>query len=241
MALALKQQIRTNSFGTEVWITDATLAYAASVNIGGWGAPNIPLNQAALLVYIYQNIPSADGTTSSPFSLPPLTSAISYNAGDANTVQRSIGFSYHTDGHYICTMMEFGVSTNGGTSTLDGHTLVTADYFYMTGDIYVKNADTTNTKITDYSLLPAIGSIVKVTGDVIFFNKLSLKDQLEYYRDYREARNANDVEAALDLRNKMDELEIDMAGANWVFAAGMFTQAENIVAELLEKNEIPPP
>lgn len=240
MPLALAQLVRTNVAGTEVWFTDNTRIYAAVTNVGGWGAPNPALNQSALLVYIYQTVPSADGTTSTKVPLSALTSALAYNAANTNDIQQSIGFGYHTDGHYTSVEMMFPVSSNG-IATLAGATIVTDDYFYMTGSIYKKAAGGGNTLITDYSLLPAVTSIIKTTANVQFFNKLSVKKELEYYRQYRDARNANDPDLASAIRLKIDDLEIDLAGAAWEFAAGYYTQAENIVAEMLERHEIPTP
>lgn len=236
MSLALKQDVRTNSSGLEVWITDSTLQYAVVTNPGGWGTPNLALNQTALLAYVYQTVPSADSTTSVLQGLVPLTSAIAYNAFDIDSVQRSIGFNYNTDGHYTSVLMAIPVTVDGIT-TLGGHTIVSGDYYYQAGLIYHK-VSSAAVPVTDYSTIIADPGVVKVVADKLFFNKLSVKKQLQYYRQYRNARDLNDPDTANTLLMKMNELEQDLAGANWDFAAGLLTVAENIVAELLEKHEI---
>lgn len=242
MSLAVSQLVRTNTSGQEVWVTDYTREYAASVNVGGWGAPNLNLNQTALLAVVYQTVPSADNTTTTRVYLEPITSALAYDAGNSNDDQQSIGFGYHTDGHYTSVLMAIPVSSNG-IATLGGHTLVTDDYFVMGLAVYKKESGGGNTLIPDenYSTLITIDSIIKNTEEKLFFNKLSIKKELEYYRQYRDARNLNDSELANELRVKMDDLEIDLSGAMWQFAATMYTRAETIVAELLEKHEIPTP
>lgn len=240
MALAVKQLVRTNQEGGEVWVTDNTLQYVAVTNAGGWGTPNPDLNKSALVAYVYQIVPSGDGTTSTNIVLTPLTSAIAYSAGNANTVVQSIGFSYHTDGHYVSTLMMLPVSADGIT-TLAGATIVTDDYFLMTGAVYKKAAGGGNTLVTDYLEVVNASAVIKNAVHKLFFNKLSVKKELEYYRQYRDARNGNDSELSGELRTKMDDLEADLSGANWEFAAGLYTQAENIVAELLEKHEITSP
>lgn len=234
--LALRQQLLSDSSGTQVWLTDLTLAYAAVSNAGGWGAPNLELNQTALLAYVGKWVVSADATSSVLTALVPISSAIAYLNTNPNTVQQSIGFNYLTDGHYTSVLMAIPAAVND-TTTLAGNTIVNGNYYYKAGVIYQKTAGGI-LLVTDYSLPAADGGVIKVTYDKMFFNKLSVKNQLEYYRDYCAARNLNDPDAANALRDKMDELKIDLSGAIWEFAAANYRTAENIVDQLLEKHEI---
>lgn len=233
MGLGLRQDLLTNATGAELWVYDKTLVYGA-VNLTGWGAPNPDLNKSALLAFVKRV--DADGS----LPLTPLSSAISYSAADANTFQRAIGFTYIEDGHYTSYMFMLPVSADGDT-TLAGDTILTDDYFLMSGSVYKKNSDTTNTLITDYSTLVDVSSIQKVQGEFIFFNHLSLKNMLQYYRQWRDARKGNDPELESQLREKMGKLKIDIAGASWLFTAGLYTQAENTVADLLEEHGITNP
>lgn len=231
MALSLKQLVRTNTLGKEVWVTDKTGAYAASINTGGWGAPNLLLNQTALIAYLSHITPD------SVFSCIPLSSAISYSNLDTNDVSRSIGFTYDGDGHYSSYLFAIPVSSNG-TTTLAGDSIAAGDYFVMGGILYIKLISGGNTVITDYSVLVAVSAVPKVQCDKMFYNQLAIKKNDQYYREYRDARDANDPETASDLLKKIEDLEVDIAGADYRFRVGLFTIAENIVEELLEKHAI---
>lgn len=230
--LTLKQTIQTTSQGSQVWITDATGPYSSPSNVGGWGAPNPNLNQTALVGFIQLSTP--DGLT----PLVPISSAIAFNASDTNSTVRTIGFNYGGDGHEKAYLFAVPVS-NDGVTTLAGHVLVANEYYCLSGNaVYKKAASGPDTLITDYSVLIGDMSIVQNLSHAIFFNQLTIKNELQYYRQYRDARTANDVETADYLRKVMDDLRIDLQGAFWQFSAGLYTQAEDIVAELVERHSI---
>lgn len=231
MPLVLKQTVRTNLLGNEVWVTDKTGEYAISVNIGGWGAPNLELNETALLAYVTHIKPT--GTV----VLTALTHPVAYADTDTNDIVRSIGFTYDGDGHYSSTIFAIPVTLDGIT-TLAGAVIAEGDHFYMGGDIFVKAAGGANTEVTDFSLLLEDDDLPKTQCDKMFYNKLSIKKNDEYYRDYQAARDGNDPELAADLLKKIKDLEVDIAGADYRFRVGLFTTAENIVAELIEKHAI---
>lgn len=231
MSLLLKQSVRTNLLGNEVWVTDKTGAYVVSVNAGGWGAPNLELNETALIAVVKHITPDTTKV------LDPLTYAISYSDTDTNDAVRSIGFIYDGDGHYSSYLFAVPVSLDGVT-TVAGDTIVEDDYFVMAGVLYQKQGDDSNLEITDYTVLIDAELVSKVQCDKMFYNKLAVKRNDEYYRDYRTARDANDPDLAAELLKKIEDLEADIAGADYRFRVGLFTIAENIVAELLEKHAI---
>lgn len=231
MSLSLAQKVRTNVLGNEVWVTDNTGAYAVTVQTGGWGAPNLELNQTALIAYVKRITP--EGAT----ALVPLTYALSYSDADDNDAIRAIGFTYLGDGHYSSYLFAVPVSTDA-IQTLAGDTIEEDDYFVMDNVLYQRQDDDTDDEVTDYSLLIDVDTIPKVQCDKMFYNKLAIKRNDEYYRDYRDARVGNDPELSAELLRKIDDLDADIAGADYRFRVGLFTIAENIVAELLEKHVI---
>lgn len=232
MTQVIKQLVRTNNLSSEVWITDKTGKYALSLNEGGWGTPNPELNQTALVAYVTHITP--EGTV----VLLPLSYAVSFSGADTNDTVRSIGFKYDGDGHYSSVLMSVPASSNG-TTTLAGATITLNQYFYLTttGVINQKTSGG-NVAVTNYALLVADETIAKTQCDKMFYNKLAIKMNDEYYRDYQAARDGNDPDLAADLLRKINDLKADIAGADYRFRVALFTVAENIVAELLEKHAI---
>ena len=228
--LTLRHTEAISSMGSVVVVTDATGTYASPSNLGGWGSPNPDLNKTALVALAQLSTP--DGVTTS-------VSGLAFNAADNNSTVRTISLQYPGDGHekiYLFAVQ----ATNNGVTSLSGHTIATGEYYYLTtdGKVYQKAASGPDTLITDYSVLVGVGAITQTMNDKIFFNQLTIKKELEYYRLYRDARSSSDNEQADYYRKILDDLTIDIDGAFWQFSAGLFTQAEDIVAQLVEKHGI---
>ncbi len=189
------------------------------------------LNETALVFLVQHKKP--DGV----IALTPLTSAIQYADTDTNDSVRNCGFSYDGDGHYSSYMFAIPATLDGIT-TLAGDTLAVDDYYYLVGEgVFLKTVDGPE-EVTDYSDLIEVETIIKTQCDKMFYNKLAIKRNDEYYRQYRDARDGNDPQLANELMKQMEDLEVDIAGADYRFRVGLFTVAENIVAELLEKHAI---
>jgi len=241
MSLTLKITAQAANAGTQVLIKDVTGAYASPGNVGGWGSPNPELSQTALLVYSILKTP--DTTI---LLAPPVTPPVLFNPANVDSTSQSMLLSYAGDGHTQTYVFAIPYSANG-TVTAAGHTLIVGDYYYGppigggANNIYLVTArggSPTQSLVTDYSTLIGVGAVAQVVNDSIFFNQLTIKKELQYYRDYRAARNADDLENMDYLLKVIKDLEVDIDGAYWQFNAGLFTQAEDIVAELVERHGI---
>lgn len=231
MPLSLKQLVRTNIYGTEVWSTDKTGAYNASTNTGGYGAPNPELDESALLLIMQRE--DHTGKT----VLVPITPQVVHNPNVENTEANAFGFTYLTDGHYISTLIRLRVSDDGGATDLAGAPIADGTYFAIGTTIYHREGGlNVLVEPEDYIDLIEDDSLTKSTCEVMFYNKLLIKAR-DYYKEFSAAREdaREDSESILF---KMDELFADISGADYNFRSGLKTKAESIVKTLLEKHNI---
>lgn len=230
MALTLKQLVQTNIYGTEVWITDKTGAYVAVTNPGGYGTPNPALSRSALVAMVKRS----DG---SDLWLEPLTPQVVHNPSAGNEDINYFSFKYENDGHHYAYLIRLRVSTDGGATDLDGVAITEGQYFAIGTTVY-RRQSSANTLVpaASYPTLLADSTLSKATCEVMFYNKLLIKNR-DYYKEYAEERN-DSYEEARKWLFKYDDLRADIQGADYTFRSGLRAQAENIVKTLLEKHRI---
>lgn len=232
MTLVLKQLVRTNIYGTEIWATDKTGAYNAATNLGGFGAPNPTLARSALLSLIQRSMPDGEAW------LTALTPQIVHNPLAVDTDVNDFGFTYINDGHHIAHLLRLRVSDDGGINDLDGVVINEEDYFTIGAVLYQKvGGINVEVPLADYPLLIEVAAITKTVCENMFYNKLWIKAR-DFYKEGMDFRNANCKEEADEAFAKHDELKRDIAGADYTFRSGLKLQAESIVKNLLDKYEI---
>lgn len=237
MALTLKEVIRTNIYGREVWVTDKTGAYNASTNVGGWGAPNKELADSALLCIVKRQSGSDNAVVEKYLEALEGVPQITHNPGAINTDVNSFGFTYDTDGHYIASLFRLRVSTDSGATDLEGIVIADGDYFVMSNLLYVKESGSpVLVPVEDYPDLLEEDSITQVTCEVMFYNKLLIKDR-DYYKEYKDKRDTS-CEDAKEWLHKYFDLRADIAGADYSFRSGLKIEAEDIIDSLLEQHAI---
>lgn len=231
MSLVLKQFVRTNIYGTEVWITDRTAAYSTT-NTGGWGVPNPTLAKSALVALIKYTDSGIDTW------LKAITGQVAHNPLALDSDVNHFGFTFFRDGHYTGYLIRLRVSNNGGTSDLDNVAISEGNYFAI-GTIVYQKVGGVNVEIpaADYPKLIAIDTLTKSICETMFYNKLWIKVR-DFYKEGMDFRNENSRESAEQAFIQHDDLKRDIMGADYTFRSGLKLQAESIVKNLLDKYQI---
>jgi hypothetical protein len=230
MANTLKEVIRTNIYGTEVWVTDKSGSYSAN-NLGGWGTPNKELGDSALLCIVKRQTPDGE------VYLTPLTGQIVHNPAATNSDENSFGFTYASDGHYVASLFRLPVSVNAGTSDLEGNTIANGTYYVADLLLYLKTGGIgVLVEVADYPDLLEDDSVVKVTCETMFYNKLSIKAR-DYYKKYKDFR-IDMSDDSLEWLQKYQAIRADIQGADYTFRSGLKLEAESQVKSALDLYEI---
>jgi hypothetical protein len=232
MGLIVKQLVRTNIYGTELWINDKTGAYNASTNVGGWGAPNPTLAHSALLSIVKRTDFAGDAW------LVGITPQVVHNPVALDTFVNAFGYTYLLDGHHTSYLVRLRVSDNGGTTDLDAVAIVEGEYFAIGTEVYQRlSGVSVLVPAEDYPDLLVVDALVKSSCEIMFYNKLWIKVR-DLYKQAIDLRNTSCMDEAAAIFMTHDELKRDIASADYAFRSGLKLQAESIVKTLLEKFEI---
>ena len=227
MALDLKQKIEDTRNATKIYVTDKTGAYNASTNAGGWGSPNPELNQYALVSIGVMKHSEGDK------DVVPVTSNVSFNENANNTYETVFTFTYLGDGVHEFYLFALPVSEDG-VNTLDGHTLVEGEYFYMNGVIY-RIVSGTATVVEDYKAMIDDATVTQGKCDKLYVSKLKIKRN-DLYLDYTEARGSFVADDPKFLKTL--ELSEDIRGVINTFLSGLLVDAENQIETLLDLYDV---
>jgi hypothetical protein len=223
MAIQLKQLLQVNKEADRLYSTDKTGAYVASYNETGYGAPNIELDEHALL-FIAQRI---DKETT---VLEAVGNSLLFNASANNDQENVVEFIFKTDGHHRVTLLALPASLDG--TTLETGDPIEADlYYYYSGNVYFVGDDGPEVvPIADYVDLIGDPGVIQDYAENIFYpNKmLSLNDLYAKARDARNCKH-NDYDF---LMRQFESLRWDLESAYNQFWSGLTMEAVSLVNSL---------
>lgn len=230
MALILKGLPQISQDGISVWFTDKTGAYNASSNEGGWGAPNVELNQSALLSIVYY--------LTNPKEI--VNAEAKHQSGATNATEITFQADYLKDGHYEFYSIRLPVSADD-TNSIDTIPVVFSegDTWYNSVDGLVKqivSAAVVTLDLTDTDVLDAIiadTSLTSLLCDQQFFKDLAVEKNTRYTR-MRKARREEDSSQVTRMRQDMVDIVMGTSTAAYQFSFGLKVESQDTIETLLD-------
>lgn len=233
MALILAGLPQVAQIGDSLWFTDKTGEHDATTNEGGWGAPNVELDQSAILVFVYR-------MTNPTFQLLPIGSTIKHNPVATNADELAFQFTYNNDGYHQFNSVRMMVSSD------DANSIDTVPIVFTNGDVWYNSTDglvkqmqggspvvLDITDQTDLSTILASDSVVQLLCEQVYYVNLAIKKN-DLYNSMREARRReNTSQVNRDKEDQMDIL-LGTASAAYNFSFGLKTEAQDIIESLLD-------
>jgi len=235
MTLVMKQLVQVDISGNYLWSTNKNGEYTTA-NTGGWGAPNPELNQSAILC-LAKRLDEF---------LTFVSDQVYYSETATNDFEPQFQINYpDKDGWIQIWQMRVWVSEDAIMDVSGTHVLVDGDFFYIPGQankIFMKtgSGDDAYAQVTDYNVM------INSTDDTnpyfvmcedLFYNKLAKKYN-DLYKQYTLARNPQNTEAMSDLSSQMNDIQINIVGADYSFRGGLKYQANDIIEDLIDRYNV---
>lgn len=230
MALSIKIKSAITRDSKTLVVTDKTGAYVASLNEGGWGAPNVELDQSCL-VFIAQRMGTEETTL-----LASSNTVLVFDSGAANTKETSVNLNFTLDGVYHITICRLPVS-NDGINVLEGSPIASDSYFYWNSKVW-KMVSSTPNEITDISELVGVNSVVQNTCLAVLYPMLAIKRQ-SIYKKYRLSRDKA-CDDAEDLKEEFRKLYDDLVSVSYTAWSGLEVEAQDQIESLIDYYQITP-
>lgn len=211
--------------GDRIWVTDKTGAYDASLNVGGYGAPNEERANLAILCYV-RRIP-LEGDNIKMEQYGP---EIIYNNSLPNTEESEWQVKIDRDSWYKISLIAI-INSSAGLST--------GQFYYDTATSEIKRITTSGTEvITDYEELvdPDDSNIPNQSTCEKFLwmsTKIKLNKLWRQYKDGLEDVDC-DAQAIFDRHTLTKENAISAHNQFW---AGLQTESVKSIEELIEELE----
>lgn len=234
MALSLKILIQVDISGGSLWFTDKTGQYDVDNNDTGWGAPNVELNQSALVWSLVRNTID-DGKV----KVNPVGADIIYDDGAANNEEKTVEFAYANDGWYSLTFFRLPVSNNDN-DIIGGGNVVEGDYYYSTQTQKVSQiVSGLPVEVEDFEDMVGNVDITQVTCEEMFYSRLAIKIN-DLYKNYRNIRNkkGGDYKEARNALAQVTDIREDIRGADYAFRSGLTTEAQDIIETAITRYDI---
>lgn len=210
-------------------VTDLTGAYSGT-NLGGWGAPNVELNQSCIFALVIRKASTGDEV------FEGWTSLFVYDSGAANDKETGFDIKFALDGVLDIVIGRLPVSANGST-TVDTIPVALTEgmFFYYLGKVY-KKVSGVNVEVTDYTDLVGEVGVLQSTCDDVLYPMLCLEQQ-SIYKEFvlEELEKCPDAD---DLFNKSLRLYMEMVAVSRAFWSNLKIQAQDKLETLLTKYEI---
>lgn len=240
MAFQIKAKYELDANGLFIWATDLTGEYDLTTNPTGWGdggdgSGNRNLNESAFIgVGIVNN---------NPVRLLTLDNdqQVKYSASFTNDDQLMFQFDYVNDGYHSMRLFRLFVSGDDLVSldTFNPVNFIQGDVWYNTVEQVVKYSSSAGvvlldlTNIDDINILIEAQNIDSLLCEDMFYTQLSIEKQNRYL-DKRNARANDNTEQENELSKNINDILLNIAGADYNFRGGLKNEAHNIVESTLD-------
>lgn len=233
MALELKGLPQISQDGKYLWFTENVGEYAVTTNEGGWGTPNVELNQSALLQWVYRK-------TNPTELLAPVGQALKHNASAVNTDETAFQTDYLQDGYHQFHIARLMVSSDD-LSSID-----TTPVVFTVGDIWYNSIDTQVKELTaggvvvlditdqaDLDNIAANASVTYLLCEQMYYKNLSVEKNSKY-TEMVQARRDEDTAQIAQLRIDQTDIMLGTATAAYQFSYGLKIEAQATIESLLD-------
>lgn len=231
MALSMKVKTLVSKLVDKYRVTDITAEYSVS-NTGGWGAPNVELNQSAVWAVVIRKASTGDEV------LTPVLTNFVYDAAATNDKETSIEFNYKNDGHLEVYLGRLPVSLDGATY-VSGGSIAEGDYFYWSsGGNYAWKKDTgVNVALTTLvELTENAATVTQVFCEELIPARIAVELQ-SLYKQYRLKRETQ-CDDAEELFQQLLRLQQDIQGAFYAFHSDLKVEAQAQIEDKLDEYQL---
>jgi hypothetical protein len=230
MSLIPKSEIAFSKDGTKIYVTDKTGAYDATLNPGGWGAPNLNIYERCLMCLVIRKGSEGDELYEAIAPSVPYV----YDDSAVNTEEKVFEVKYRIDTTMDVVLAVLPVSLDQ-TTYVDGGNVTDGDYYYYNGSIYHQESGSP-VLVTDYLPIAEDANVLKDVCETFGVPWLTIKLQ-SIYKDYRIEREKK-CDDADDLWDEYQHLLADIQGLSYTYYSGLLIEAQNQIEDLLDKHEI---
>lgn len=227
MAQLAKALLQIDITGSSLFITDKT-GENATGNEGGYGSPVEDLANLALVGYAQRTDEEGDVTP-----MVPVSGQVIYNNAADNTDETEFEFTLLEDGHIKAGFFVLPVTLDGTNYQGGGGTIQEGDYYYQNGIIYHYES-ATPVEVTDYSSLIDDVGVVQVICEDLVVPKLSI-EKGKLYQKYKDYRDSQCVQEAIDEFEKIKNLQFDLQGADYDYRSGLISESRKTIKALIDE------